>query len=115
MRKSCCEPPGQNTTISPVPTTLTKADVERIAALAHLELSETETERFTRQLGEILTYFDLLEKIDTTGVTATTHPATSAPIMRSDEPRPSLSRDKAMANAPDSDSTGLFRVPKVIG
>ena len=44
--------------MSPVSTILTKTDVKRIAALAHLELSESETERFTRQLDEILAYFD---------------------------------------------------------
>ena len=101
--------------MSPVPTTLTKADVERIAALAHLELSESETERFTRQLDEILAYFDRLKQIDTTGVVPTTHPVTSVPVMRADDQHPSMPRDKVMANAPDSDSTGLFRVPKVIG
>ena len=96
-------------------TTLTKADVELIAALAHLELSESETERFTRQLDEILAYFDRLRQIDTTGVAPTTHPVTAVPVMRADAPHLSMPRDKAMANAPDSDSTGLFRVPKVIG
>ena len=96
-------------------TTLKRADVERIAELAHLELTESETTLFTRQLGDILSYFDQLQHIDTTGVPATTHPVTSAPVMRADDPHLSMPRDKAMANAPDSDSTGLFRVPKVIG
>ncbi len=98
-----------------MPTQLTPADVERIAALAHLELTEAETERFTRQLGDILTYFDRLQHIDTTGVPATTNPVMSAPVMREDTPRPSMSRDEALANAPDPGGNGLFRVPKVIG
>ncbi len=98
-----------------VTTTLTRTDVQRIAALAHLELSESETELFTRQLGDILSYFDRLQEIDTTGVPATTHPVTSAPVMRSDDPRTSMARDEALANAPDSGGDGLFRVPKVIG
>ena len=96
-------------------TTLTRTDVERIAALAHLELTESETELFTRQLGDILSYFDQLQRIDTTGVPATTRPVTSALAMRADEPRPSMSRDEALANAPDPGGDGLFRVPKVIG
>lgn len=96
-------------------TTLSRSDVERIAALAHLELTESETDRFTRQLGEILSYFDRLQQIDTTGVPATTHPVTSAPVMRADNRRPSMPRDEALANAPDSCGDGLFRVPKVIG
>lgn len=96
-------------------TTLKRSDVERIAALAHLDLTESETELFTRQLGDILTYFDQLQQIDTTGVPATSHPVTSAPVMRADEPRPSMSRDEVLANAPDPGGDGLFRVPKVIG
>ena len=89
--------------------------MERIAALSHLELTEAEVERFTRQLGEILSYFDRLKQIDTTGIPATTHPVTSAPVMRADDPRPSTPLTETMANAPDPDAKGLFRVPKVIG
>ena len=96
-------------------TTLTRTDIERIALLAHLELTESETELFTRQLGDILSYFDRLQQIDTTGVAATTHPVTSAPVMRDDDPRPSMPRDVALANASDATDSGLFRVPKVIG
>ena len=98
-----------------MPTTLTKTEVKRIAALARLELSESEIDRFTVQLAEILAYFDQLQQIDTTGVTATTHPMDSAPVMRDDESRPSMALNETMANAPDSDPSGLFRVPKVIG
>ena len=73
-------------------TTLKRTDVERIAALAHLDLTEAETALFTRQLGDILAYFDRLQQIDTTGVPATTHPVTSAPVMRDDDPRPQFKR-----------------------
>ena len=100
---------------SGVSTRLSRTDVERIAALAHLELTDSKTELFTRQLAEILSYFDRLQQIDTTGVPATTHPVTSAPVMRADDPRPSLPRDDALANAPDAGGDGLFKVPKVIG
>ena len=100
---------------SSVSTRLTRTDVERIAALAHLELTEPETVLFTRQLGDILSYFDQLQQFDTTGVPATTHPVTSAPVMRADDPRPSMPRDEALANAPDPGGDGLFRVPRVIG
>ena len=95
--------------------TLTRADVDRIARLAHLELTESEAEQFTRQLGDILAYFDRLNRIDTTGVAATTHPVTSAPVMRDDELRPSMAPDDTFGNAPDRGAGGLFRVPKVIG
>jgi len=93
---------------------LTRGDVERIARLAHLELSDGETERLTQQLGDILTYFQRLREIDTTGVEATTHPVSAGPVMREDRVRESLSTDEAVANAPDA-ADGLFRVPKVIG
>jgi len=96
-------------------TTLTRTDVQRIAALAHLELTESETELFTRQLGDILSYFDQLQQVDTTGVPAMTHPLPTTPVMRADDPRPSMPRDEALANAPDAGGDGLFRVPKVIG
>jgi aspartyl-tRNA(Asn)/glutamyl-tRNA(Gln) amidotransferase subunit C len=108
-------------------STLTIADVERIAALAHLELTDEETQLFTRQLADILSYAEQLQAIDTTGVPATAHvnaadPSTtlgagrSAGVERPDEPRPSLSTEDALANAPDAaPDAGLFRVPRVIG
>jgi aspartyl-tRNA(Asn)/glutamyl-tRNA(Gln) amidotransferase subunit C len=99
---------------------LTIADVERIAALAHLELTDEEKHLFTRQLADILDYAQQLQRIDTTGVPATAHvnaAGTEAQsVERADEPRDSLSTDDALANAPDADrSAGLFRVPRVIG
>lgn len=94
---------------------LTRTEVDRIARLAHLELTDAETERLTRELGDILTYFERLSEIDTTGVPATTHPVSAGPVMREDTPRNSLPRDDALAGAPDPSGDGLFRVPKVIG
>jgi aspartyl-tRNA(Asn)/glutamyl-tRNA(Gln) amidotransferase subunit C len=101
-------------------STLTVADVERIAALAHLELTDEEKQLFTRQLADILNYAEQLQAIDTTGVPATAHVTavggTSAGVERPDEPRPSLSTADALANAPDAaPDAGLFRVPRVIG
>ena len=64
--------------------TLTRAEVERIAALAHLELTEDEKELFTRQLADILAYARLMEKIDTKGVTPTSHVLASHPAFRPD-------------------------------
>lgn len=97
-------------------TTLTLADVERIAALAHLELTPVEAELFTRQLADILSYAEQLQAIDTDGIAATAYVGTSPRAERADEPRPSLSTADALANAPDaSPDAGLFRVPRVIG
>ena len=93
---------------------LTRTEVERIARLAPLELDDAEADRLTRQLGDILTYFERLREVDTSGVEATTHPVSAGPRMRDDQSRESLPRDEAVAGAPDA-ADGLFRVPKVIG
>ena len=95
---------------------LTVADVERIAALAHLELTDDEKQLFTRQLADILSYAEQLQAVDTTGVPATAHVNAREPVEREDEPRPSLAVADAVANAPDgAPDAGLFRVPRVIG
>jgi aspartyl-tRNA(Asn)/glutamyl-tRNA(Gln) amidotransferase subunit C len=95
---------------------LTIADVERIAALAHLELTDTEKQLFTRQLADILAYAEQVQAIDTSGVAAMAHVHARASVERPDEPRESLSVRDAVANAPDAAvDAGLFRVPRVIG
>ena len=95
---------------------LTVADVERIAALAHLELTDEEKHLFTRQLADILHYFEQLQAIDTAGVPATARVNAALGVERPDEPRPSLPTQDALANAPDAaPDAGLFRVPRVIG
>ena len=97
-------------------STLTVADVERIAALAHLELTDDEKQLFTKQLADILNYAEQLQALDTTGVPATAHVHTTLGVERADEPRPSLATGDALANAPDgAPDAGLFRVPRVIG
>ena len=101
-------------------SSLTIADVERIAALAHLELTDEEKQLFTRQLADILDYAEQLQVIDTTGVPATAHVnamrADESSVERPDEPRPSVPTNDALANAPDAaPDAGLFRVPRVIG
>ena len=97
-------------------TTLTISDVERIAALAMLELTEEEKQLFTRQLADILAYAEQVQAVDTSGVAATAHVLAGHRIERDDEPKPSLPVEEALANAPDADLVaGLFRVPRVIG
>lgn len=94
----------------------TIADVERIAALAHLELTAEEKQLFTRQLAEILEYARQVQAIDTSGVAPTAHVRVDEGTEREDELLPCLSRDEALANAPDAaPEVGLFRVPRVIG
>jgi len=93
-----------------------RADVEAIAALAQLELDDAEIDLFGRQLAEILTYVEQLQRIDTAGVAPTASVASAHAADRDDVVRPSLDRAEAMANAPDAArQVGLFRVPRVIG
>jgi aspartyl-tRNA(Asn)/glutamyl-tRNA(Gln) amidotransferase subunit C len=95
---------------------LTVDDVERIAALAQLELTAEEKQLFTRQLADILAYAEQVQAIDTSGVAATAHVHTDDRTEREDEPQPSLARGEALANAPDAaPQAGFFRVPRVIG
>ena len=97
-------------------TQLTIADVERIAALAQLELTDEEKQLFTNQLADILHYAEQVQSIDTSGVPPTDHVNANQRTEREDEPRPSLATEDALANAPDgAPDVGLFRVPRVIG
>lgn len=99
-----------------VASTLSAADVERIAALAHLELTDDERLLFTRQLAEVLAYAEQVQDIDTTGVPATAHVNAAAGVERPDELRPSFPTADMLANAPDAVlEAGLLRVPRVIG
>ena len=95
---------------------LSRADVERIAALASLELTDAEADMFMRQLAEILAYARQVQQLDTTGVPPTSHVLAGEPLDRADETRPSLDRARALDGAPDAaPEAGLFRVPRVIG
>ena len=102
---------------------LTRAQVEAVAALAHLELEPGEVEMFARQLGDILTYADELQHLDTTGVPPTAYGVASRGADRPDEVRPSLAADEVFGNAPERDRAtgaaqaggGFFKVPRVIG
>jgi len=99
-----------------MPDRLTRADVDRIATLARLELSETEKDLFVAQLSHVLEYAEQIQRINTEGVPPTSQVLSRMPADRLDEPRPGLSNEDALANAPDSSPhTGLFRVPRVIG
>ena len=94
---------------------LTKHDVQRIAELARLALTDDEVDLFTRQLGDILTYVEQIRALDTTGV-APTSQVLNRPVERDDVPQPALSRQDLLRNAPDAAlEAGLFKVPRVIG
>lgn len=92
---------------------ISREDVQHVARLARLELSEAELERMRVEMDAILTYMDKLRSLDTAGVEPTSHAVPLRNVMRDDEPRPSTPRDDMLANAPDR--TGdFFRVPRII-
>ncbi len=92
---------------------ITVKDVEHVAKLARLELSDDEKEQFTGQLNAILKYADKLGELDTDDVPATSHVLKVTNVMRDDENRPSLTIDQVMKNAPEEED-GQFRVPAVL-
>ena len=101
--------------------TVSEQDVERVAELASLELTSGEKARMLRDLNSVLGYFAQLNELDTTAVPPMTQVATGdltgpkgAELnTRPDVLAPSLSREKVLACAPDTDGT-FFKVPKVI-
>lgn len=88
-------------------------DVEHIALLARLSLTEEERERFGSQLSSILSYVGKLNEIDTSGIEPASHVLEMKNIMREDELRSSLPVEDALMNAPDR-SGNFYRVPKII-
>jgi len=88
-------------------------DVEYVAKLAKLELTEEEKARFQRELDKVIGYIDQLSELDTEKVPTTSHVLLLQNVLREDEVLPSLSADQALANAPKSED-GFFRVPRVI-
>ena len=92
---------------------ISKQEVEHVAKLARLELSREETDRYTGQLSNILTYIEKLNELDTANVEPTSHVLDIRNVMRDDVPRESLSQVQALANAPDK-ASGHYRVPKII-
>jgi len=92
---------------------LGRAEVERIAKLAHLTIAPDDAPRFAEQLSAILEYAESIQRVDTTGVPPLSGSASIA--WREDAPAVSLPRDLVLEQAPDAaTSAGLFRVPKVL-
>jgi aspartyl-tRNA(Asn)/glutamyl-tRNA(Gln) amidotransferase subunit C len=86
--------------------------VLHVAKLARLEIPEDEIERVQQQLGAILEAVGKVAELDLSAVEPTSHPLDVVNEWDEDEPRPSLPREEALANAPDP-ADGAFRVPAV--
>jgi aspartyl-tRNA(Asn)/glutamyl-tRNA(Gln) amidotransferase subunit C len=93
---------------------ITRAEMEKTAWLARLELNDAEAERMTAQLDTILSYVAKLDKLDTSGVLVVAHNQEAVNAFREDELRPSLPREAALANGPMRNGEA-FVVPKIIG
>lgn len=92
---------------------LTRRDIEHVAHLGRLELSEEEIELYTKQLNQILDYFKKLEELDTENVTPTSHAVPMEMTLREDEARLSNVTEDALSQAPEQ-TNNLFLVPKII-
>jgi aspartyl-tRNA(Asn)/glutamyl-tRNA(Gln) amidotransferase subunit C len=91
---------------------ITREDVLHVARLARLEIPEGEVEAVQAQLGAILEAVGKVSELDLSDVEPTSHPLDVVNVWGADEPRPSLSLEDALANAPDP-ADGHFRVPAV--
>jgi len=93
---------------------ITREDVLHVAGLARLEIPEDEVDAVRDQLGAILEAVGKVSELDLADVEPMTHPLELVNAWAEDEPRPSLPREEALANAPDP-ADGSFRVPAVGG
>ncbi len=88
-------------------------DIEKVARLARIELSEEEREAFRRQLGKVLEYMEQLNRVDTSEVEPTSHTTPVFNVFREDEIRISSSQEEVLGIAPEEED-GHFRVPRII-
>jgi aspartyl-tRNA(Asn)/glutamyl-tRNA(Gln) amidotransferase subunit C len=92
---------------------LSSQEVEYVAHLARLEITDKEKEKFTAQLNDILLYIDKLNELNTKGVEPMSHAIAVTNAFREDNIVNSIGTEKSLANAPDARGE-FFRVPKVI-
>ena len=92
---------------------LSRDDVAKVSLLARLQLSEDELSTMTDELSAIVEYVELLGELNTDDVEPLAHPLDVSNCFSADEPRQSLARDDALANAPKSDGE-FFLVPAVL-
>ena len=92
---------------------ISRKEVEHVAVLARMALSDQELDQLTGQMDQILGYVDKLNELDTEGIVPTAHAVPVENAFRDDEVKPSIGIEKALKNAPDP-VNDCFRVPKVI-
>ncbi len=92
---------------------ISKKDVEHVARLARLRLTEEEKEKLGKQLNQILEYVEKLNELDTKNVEPTSHVVPLKNVLREDEVKPSLPVEEVLSNAPDKKGK-YFKVPRII-
>ena len=92
---------------------LTRAEVQRVALLARLRLTDNEEAEFTEQLDHILGYMDKLNQLDSAKVEPFSHASAAANAFREDRVTNQPNAEALLANAPDRDAT-FFKVPKIL-
>lgn len=92
---------------------LSKKDVEHVAWLAHIELSEEEKDLFTEQFNDILEYFKKIDEIDTEDIEPTFHVLDLKNVTRKDEIVPSMSSEEALKQAPRKQKK-FFKAPRIV-
>jgi len=90
-----------------------QAQVNKVAKLSRLQLSEAEIDEFTGQLSAILDYMEKLNELDTTAVEPLAHCLPITNVFREDYVKQSLGTEKTLANAPQRDGD-FFKVPKIL-
>lgn len=88
-------------------------DVDHVARLARLALTDEERERLRSQLPVILEHAERVQEVAAEDVPATSHPIPLRNVFREDEPEPTLSQDEALAGAPEIER-GQFKVPRIV-
>ncbi len=88
-------------------------EIDHIAMLSRLELTDEEKKLFSRQIHNIIEYINKLNELDTTNVEPTAHVLPVKNVFREDKPGKSLSKDSSLQNGPDT-ADDFYRVPKII-
>src|SRR5687767_466916 len=92
---------------------ITRDDVQHVARLARLVLTDDEVERFTEQLGVILEYAQDMAELEIDDVEPTAHPVPVENVLRPDDVRRGLDREEVLSQAPAAED-GRFRVPRIL-
>lgn len=92
---------------------LTREDIEKVAYLSRLELTEDEKSEFTGHINRLLAHFENLQQLDTESVEPTSHVIPVYNVFRADEVEPSLSPEEVVSNGPEVDGQ-CFVVPRVV-